>query len=295
MAPRCCIVNQVGLRAPHRLVPGATGVQYWFEEQLYNSPCKSSHLTASKALPAILLVAAVGAASLAQPRDLSAQSKGRLSGRITDAITGDPIPDVVVSVVGSSLTVGTDDSGEYQIDSVMPGLVRLHAQILGYVPITTDYYTVLPESTVPVDFKLAPLAYEVEGVEVTARSPEREWRRVQGAMVLTKEDLPQRGDILSAIHGLVPSVRVRGRRDDTRLVVRGAEADVLYVVDGHVLRPPLQFYISAAEVDCVEIRRGYRAVTEYKPSIVGEAYAGVVLIWTRGAIGPRPKECLGVP
>lgn len=292
---RCCIVNRVALRMSHRLVPGATGVQYSFEVQLYNSACESSHLTAVKSHPAFLLIVAAGVVSLAQPLDVDAQSKGRVSGRITDAITGDPIPDVVVAVVGSALTVGTDDSGEYLIDSVMPGLVKLQAQILGYVPITTDYYTVLPDSTVPIDFKLAPLAYELEGVEVTGRSPEREWRRVQGAMVLTKEDLPQRGDILSAIHGLVPSVRVRGRRDDTRLVVRGAEADVLYVVDGHVIRPPLQFYISAAEVECVEIRRGYRAVTEYKPSIVGETYAGVVLIWTRGAIGPRPKECLGVP
>jgi len=241
-------------------------------------------------------VAVCGVLAVAVPgRDLCAQRTGRISGRILDAITGDPVPDVIVTVVGTDMAVGSDDDGRFTIDSIMPGLVRIAAQILGYVPITTDYYTVLPDSTLPVDFKLAPLAYEMEGVEVTGRSPEREWRRVQGAMVLTKEDIPQRGDILTAIHGMVPSVRVRGRRDDTRLVVRGAAADVLYVVDGQVMRPPLQFYISAAEVECVEIRRGYRAVIEYKPSIVGETYAGVVLIWTRGAIGPRPKECIGVP
>lgn len=226
---------------------------------------------------------------------LGAQNTGRVTGRIVDAISGDPIPDVVVYVMGSDVTVGTDAHGRYAIDSVMPGLVKFKAQILGYVPIVTDYYTVLPDSTIPVDFRLAPIAYELEGVEITGLSPEREWRRDQSAQVLTKQDLPQRGDILSALHGLVPGVRTRGRHDDTRLVVRGAQADVLYVVDGIVMRPPLTIYISAAEVECVEIRRGYRAVTEFKPSIVGETYAGVVLIWTRGALGARPKECIGNP
>jgi hypothetical protein len=238
---------------------------------------------------------AAAAAALLCCGDLAAQSNGSIAGRVTDAISGDPIADVVVYVMGSDVTVGTDQDGRYAIDSVMPGLVRFKAQILGYVPITTDYYTVLPDSTLPVDFRLAPLAYELEGVEVTGRSPERVWKRHQGAQVLTKQDLPQRGDILSALHGLVPGVRTRGRREDTRLVVRGAEADVLYVVDGNVMRPPLNFYISAAEVDCVEVRRGFRAVTEFKPSIVGETYAGVVLIWTRGAIGARPRECIGAP
>jgi hypothetical protein len=87
-------------------------------------------------------------------------------------------------------------------------------------------------------------------------------------VVLTKEQIPQRGDILNALHGLPPTVRVPGRRDDTRIVVRNAA------------------------VECVEVRRGFSAVADFKPSIVGEDYAGVVLIWTRGALGPRPRACM---
>jgi len=221
-----------------------------------------------------------------------AQSVGKVQGRVVDALSREPIPDVIVSVVGSALSSGTDEQGNYTIDSVMPGLVKVKAQILGYVPITTDYYTILPDSAIPVDFSLAPVLYELEQVEVTGQSPERRWVPRQGAVVLTKEQIPQRGDILNALHGLLPSVRVRGRRDDTRMVIRNAEADVLYVVDGNVIRPPLTFYIDAAQVECVEVRRGFSAVAEFKPSIVGENYAGVVLIWTRGALGPRPRACM---
>lgn len=231
-------------------------------------------------------------AILVVPGCLRAQYIGSISGRVVDAITREPIPDVIVSIVGSDLTAGTDSDGRFTVDSVMAGLVRVQAQILGYVSITTDYYTVRPESVEQVDFALAPVLYELDQVSVTGQRPAARWRAHQGAQVLTKEMIPQRGDILTAINGLVPAVRTTGRREDTRLVVRNAVADVLYVVDGQVIRPPLTFYIDAAGVDCVEVRRGYSAVAEFKPSIAGETYSGVVLIWTKGAIGPRPAQCL---
>jgi hypothetical protein len=221
-----------------------------------------------------------------------AQSTGAIHGRIIDAITRDPVPDVIVTIMGSALSTGTDADGNYRIDSIMPGLVKIEAQLLGYLPITTDYYTIKPDSSVTVDFMLAPMLYELERVEVTGQSPQRKWVPHQGAMVLTKEQLPQRGNILNALQGVVPGVRVTGRREDTRMIVRGSSNDVLYVIDGRVIRPPLTFYIDAANVECVEVRRGFSAVAEFKPSIVGANYAGVILIWTRGALGPRPRQCL---
>jgi hypothetical protein len=223
---------------------------------------------------------------------LQAQGSGRITGRVTDALTQDPIREAIVSVVGTAHSAGTDEDGFYVLEGIATGAVTLKAQILGYIPITTDEYTLPADSSLPVDFRLAPLMYELEGVEVTANSPSKGWTQRQGAQVLTKEQIPQRGDILSALGGLVPGVSVRGRRDNTRVVVRNAAADVLYVVDGQVIRPPLTFYIEAAAVDCVEVRKGYSAVAEYKPSVMGENYSGVVLIWTRGAIGARPAACV---
>jgi hypothetical protein len=68
---------------------------------------------------------------------------------------------------------------------------------------------------------------------------------------------------------------------------------VLYVVNGSVITPPLQFYIDAADVDCVEVRRGYRAAQEFRRDILGPIYSGVVLIWTRGSTEPKPAQCYG--
>ncbi len=222
-----------------------------------------------------------------------AQRVGRITGTVLDAITGDPVQDATVGIHGTDRTTGTNELGQFVLENVTPGLVRLSTQILGYLPITTDYYTVRPDTSIEVDFRLAPAVYEVEGVQVTGINPTRRYSRVQGAAVLTREQLPKRGNILNALQGTVPSVRTRGSREDTRLVVRGAQADVLYVLDGQVLRPPLTFYIDAQDVDCVEIRKGFSAVQEFKPPGDGEVYAGVVLIFTRGSIGPRPASCSG--
>ncbi|MFQ5704020.1 MAG: carboxypeptidase regulatory-like domain-containing protein [Gemmatimonadales bacterium] len=223
--------------------------------------------------------------------ELHAQSAGTIAGTITDAITGAPIPDVTVAVLRSTLTVQTDAEGKYVIDGVSPGLVKVKAILVGFVPITSDYYTVLPNSTVDVSFRLAPLAYNVSAVEITGERP-RTRPAFPGAMVLTSRDLAKRGNILNALQGTVASIKTTGRHDETRLVVRGNAKGVLYVVDGTVITPPLTFNIDTRDVECVEVRRGSAAIQEFRKSINSPTYSGVILIWTTGSRYPRPPDCL---
>jgi hypothetical protein len=219
---------------------------------------------------------------------LQAQRAGSVRGVVLNAVTRAPLRQVVVTVVGRPYSATTDDDGAYQIDAVMPGQVRLTARKLGFHAVTTSFYTVEPDAVVVVDLKLAPLAVDLEPIEVEVEPSER--RAAIGAVVLRGRDLP-RGDILTALQGTVPSLRISGRRDDTRMRVRESSSEVLYVIDGTVITPPLMFSIDTREVDCVEVRRGYRAAQEFRPSINSEAYSGVVLIWTRGSLAPRPREC----
>lgn len=218
-----------------------------------------------------------------------AQQTGTVTGNIVDAITGDPIAAVAVSVVGSEVIAATDDQGHYRIGGIAPGLIKVSAQIIGYNPITTPYYTLLPDSAITVHFRLAPLSVALEPVEVTAERPETP--HYLGATVVTRDQLPAQGDVLQALQGAVPGLRLTGRQDQTRTRIRHAMSDVLYVVNGTVITPPLTFYIDVSEVECVEVRRGFQAANEFRPSIVGEIYAGVILIWTRGALGARPAAC----
>lgn len=222
---------------------------------------------------------------------LDAQRAGTVRGVVLDATTGEAVPLVLVSIVGRALHDTTDARGRYEIRGVPPGPVAVHARRIGFQPLISPSYALLPDSVLLVHFEMTPQPVNLEGVEVRGEAPEP--RAAIGARILQRADLPGRGNVLDALQGVVPGVQAYGRRDDTRVSIRGSHADVLYVIDGTVVTPPLTFYIDTQDVQCVEVRRGYRSAQEFRPSISGQLYSGVILIWTRGSLAPRPKECGG--
>jgi len=236
---------------------------------------------------AVLLLVLVGAGQ----HRLDAQHRGSVRGVVLDAATGEAVPLAIVSIVGRGLYDTTDAAGRYQIRGVPAGSVLVNARRIGFQPATSPPYTLLPDSVLLVQFELTPQPVNLERVEVRGKAPEP--RAAIGARILRRDHLPGRGNLLDALQGVVAGVQTTGRREDTRLTIRGSHADVLYVIDGTVVRPPLTFYIDTQDVQCVEVRRGYRAAQEFRPSISGQLYSGVILIWTRGSLEPQPRECTG--
>lgn len=222
---------------------------------------------------------------------LDAQRRGSVRGAVVDAATGEAVPQAIVSIVGRGLFDTTDARGRYQIRGVPSGSVMIHARRIGFEPAISPPYTLLPDSVLLVQFELTPLPVNLPPVEIRGEAPEP--RAAIGARILRREDLPGRGNLLDALQGVVAGVQTTGRREDTRITIRGSHADVLYVIDGTVVTPPLTFYIDTQDVQCVEVRRGYRSAQEFRPSISGQLYSGVILIWTRGSLEPQPKECSG--
>jgi hypothetical protein len=230
--------------------------------------------------------------ALGGPLRLESQRPGTVRGAVFDAATGEEVPQVVVSLVGLGFRDTTDARGRYEFRGVPAGQVQVQARRLGFQPLISPSYTLRPDSVLLVHFEMTPHPVTLEGVEVRGEAPEP--RAAIGAKVLRQADLPGRGSVLDALQGVVAGVQTSGRREDTRVTIRGSHADVLYVIDGTVVTPPLTFYIDTQDVECVEVRRGYRASQEFRPSISGQLYSGVILIWTRGSRAPQPKEC-GAP
>ncbi len=170
-----------------------------------------------------------------------------------------------------------------------PGLVRLTLRVVGFHPLTSEYQAVLPAETLDLELMLDPVVVAIDPMEVIGEGVRPSWDF--GATVITRDKLPPAGDLLVALEGAVPGLQVMGRRDGTWVSIRGSRNDVLYVVDGIVITPPLTFYIDTAEVLCVEVRRGRRAAQEFRRSLNAEVYGGVILIWTRGTSSPLPETC----
>lgn len=220
---------------------------------------------------------------------LGAQRVGTVRGVVVDATNGQAVPMVIVSIVGRGLGDTTDAYGVYEITGVPSGSISIQARRIGFQPLISEHYALLPDSVLLLHFELTPQPVSLEGVEVRGEVPEA--RAAIGAKVLRPQDLPGRGNILSALQGVVAGIHASGRRDDVGIRARQSHASMLFVIDGTVVTPPLTFYIDTQDVECVEVRRGYRAAQEFRPSIRGEMYSGVILIWTRGSLAPQPREC----
>ena len=106
---------------------------------------KSSAGLVFLALPALLL--------LSVPQDALSQETGAervtITGRVVDALTGDPIAGVEVVVRGAGgpdgdLQVETDDDGEFVLSSIATGEYRLQLNHLEYNPAVGDFSVMRP-------------------------------------------------------------------------------------------------------------------------------------------------------
>ena len=82
-------------------------------------------------LGALLFAAAAFVAPVAQAQTAST---GSVSGRVTDAATGQPIGAAQINVVGTTLGAQTNQDGIYSIRAVPAGAVTLRVLRLGLVP-----------------------------------------------------------------------------------------------------------------------------------------------------------------
>ena len=84
-----------------------------------------------------LLVAIVSALLGMIPAGISAQTpqQGTLTGRVTDAPTGQPLANAQIAIVGTNLGAQTNSDGQYTIRSIPPGAFQIRA-LRGAVPRT---------------------------------------------------------------------------------------------------------------------------------------------------------------
>jgi hypothetical protein len=106
--------------------------------------------------------AAVGQASRHAKHD---REMGRVVGRLTDVVTGEPLVGGQVSVQGLALGNISDDAGAYFINNVPLGKRTFTVEYLGYVPQSKEH-SVQPGNSNTLDFALDPTPITGEEVVV---------------------------------------------------------------------------------------------------------------------------------
>jgi TonB-linked SusC/RagA family outer membrane protein len=110
---------------------------------------------------------AVSLAAVALPVEASSQTAGVITGRVTDAASGQPIVGAQVIVVGSQRGAQANEDGTYRLPNVPPGTLRIQALRIGYAA-QTRTVTVGEGATVTADFALSVTATQLDVVTTTA-------------------------------------------------------------------------------------------------------------------------------
>ncbi len=207
----------------------------------------------SKVLLLVLMLAM--AAMIMMPLDASAAITGKMSGKVIDEETGEPLPGVAVSVVGTRMGALSDENGEYIILNVPVSTYTIKASLIGFAEVEVSDVAVSAELTSYTDFSLSKKALELGRViRVKAERPLVLKDKTTTVQIVTSEDMqsmPVRtfADAVSLQNSVVRmktnvDVRQRGARaaaaNSSELNLRGGRPqEVAYYIDGFSQQDPL--------------------------------------------------------
>jgi TonB-linked SusC/RagA family outer membrane protein len=214
---------------------------------------------------------------------------GRIEGTVR-SITGDPLVNARVAVVGRTFSATTDARGFYRISDVPPGTYSVRGTLVGYSPVTVSNLTVAAGLPVTANMEMTQAVVSLEEVVITGTIGETRKADLPFTVASIKsEDLPvPRSDALSTLQGKVAGAIVvsgSGRpgaastillRGATAIDASGRSQEPLYVVDGVILGSSM-VDLSSLDVESVEIVKGAAAASLYG----SRAASGVVQIRTR--------------
>ncbi|MBD3373991.1 hypothetical protein GF406_03055 [candidate division KSB1 bacterium] len=106
------------------------------------------------------------------PESVWAGTTGKISGKVIDAETKEPLPGVNVFIENTTMGAATDVQGHYVILNVPPGKYILMARMMGYSPTRVQNVNVSIDLTTEINFELTTTVLAIdEAVTITAERP----------------------------------------------------------------------------------------------------------------------------
>jgi len=212
--------------------------------------------------------------------DAIAATIGKISGIVTAEATKQPLANAKVTIVGTSTTATTNDSGYYVMTNIDPGGYDVQVELTGYRSKTVQATTVFAGLTTTINFALeVSEVVEIEGITVTAQKP------------LIKKDVTQTTRIIEAdeitsmprdtVNGILQTqAGVAVLNSSGSLHIRGGRSmEIKYLIDGIPVNDPigrgLGLQISTNALEQMEvITGGFNA--EH-----GDAQSGIINLITK--------------
>ncbi len=161
---------------------------------------------------------------------------GKLSGKVTDKSTGEPLVGANIIVEGTNTGSAADIDGYYSILNLRPGTYTVRYQYIGYNAEVVSNIQISADKTTFNDVKLSSTAVESQTVFVVAQKPVIEFNQTSSVKTVTAEQiqtLPVQSlnDIINLQAGIVQTgdqFHIRG----------GRSGEVQFQVDGVSINNP---------------------------------------------------------
>lgn len=140
--------------------------------------------------------------------------KGKITGKVVDDKTNEPLVGVNVYLEGLFIGATTDVNGRYVILNVQPGKYDLSASFIGYAKVTKKDVEVFIDRTTEVNFRLKDISIQIQDVIVVAEKPKIIKDQTSTASTVSDEQIK-----VAAIEGL------RGIIDLTSSFMKNAQGD----------------------------------------------------------------------
>jgi len=199
---------------------------------------------------------------------------GKISGKVVDKVTNEPLVGANVIIQGTNLGAATDNNGDFTILRVPPGIYTVTAMYMGYSKVNINKVRVRIDQTTRLNFQMPQTAVAGKNVTIVAKK-EVVKKDVTSSVAVVSADEVKRlpmNDVESLV-GLQAGV-------EEDLSIRGGDADqALFQIDGLTMRdsrnnrPITGIALSAVKEISVE-RGGFNA--EY-----GQVRSGIINVVTK--------------
>ena len=233
--------------------------------------------------------------------------EGSVSGRVTDAQTGDPLVGANVLVVGTNLGAATDINGEYAISRVPAGAQRLNANYIGFASSSANV-DIPVDGNATSDFGLSVAALNLNEVVVTGAGTAVEKSKIGNSVGVVNmsalEDAPitnfsdilqgrEKGVVMlpnGGLNGEGAQIRIRGtstlsQSNEPVIYLDGVRLDNTMGASFGGGTPSRLDEINPDAIERVEILKGAAAASLYGT----QAANGIIQIFTKQGAISKPQ------
>ena len=214
-----------------------------------------------------------------------AQTTGSVTGTITSAASGEPLPGVNVLVEGTQQGTATDANGTYRITGIEAGTYTVRASFVGYGDETEEGVEVTARDSTTVDLVMQQEATGLDEVVVVGYGTQQR-KDLTGSISSAQVDevAPTDVSVMQSLQGSIPGLSV-GQVDEAgespnilirgRTSLSGAEAPLI-VVDDVVYRGNITD-LNPNNIESIDVLKDASAAAVYG----SQAANGVIVITTK--------------